>query len=88
MHRTDSYDMVAKVAGFHHLIGVQEKIEILKADRESTGLIQGKLRGGNGTSEGGMGLGLLYRFVQSGNRRGPWGMEKQRRRFRISAPHP
>ena len=26
--------MVAKVAGFYHLIGLQEKIEMLKADHE------------------------------------------------------
>ena len=37
MHHTSSYDMAAKVAGFYHLIGLQEKIEMLKADHEEGG---------------------------------------------------
>ncbi|KAF9647806.1 hypothetical protein BDM02DRAFT_3269942 [Thelephora ganbajun] len=36
-HHTGSYNMAAKVAGFYHLIGLQEKIEMLKADREEGG---------------------------------------------------
>ena len=36
-HHTTSYAMAVKVAGFYHLIGLQEKIEMLKADHEEGG---------------------------------------------------
>ena len=34
LHHTASFDMAARVAAFYHLIGLQEKIELLKAARE------------------------------------------------------
>jgi chromosome transmission fidelity protein 4 len=34
LHHIASFDMATKIAGFYHLVGMQEKIELLKADRE------------------------------------------------------
>ncbi|KAJ3551325.1 hypothetical protein NM688_g4769 [Phlebia brevispora] len=34
LHHTASFDMAIKLAGFYHLIGLQEKFEALKEDRE------------------------------------------------------
>ena len=36
-HHTTLYGIVTKVAGFYHLIGLHEKIAILKVDRRSDG---------------------------------------------------
>ena len=35
LHHTASFDMAAKVAGFYHLIGLQEKIDALKEGRRA-----------------------------------------------------
>ncbi|KAH9946996.1 hypothetical protein B0H21DRAFT_741281 [Amylocystis lapponica] len=34
LHHTASFDMAIKVAGFYHMIGLQEKLEALKDDRD------------------------------------------------------
>ncbi|PIL34239.1 hypothetical protein GSI_03950 [Ganoderma sinense ZZ0214-1] len=41
LHHTPSYDAAAKIAGFYHLIGLQEKIELLKDDREDADRLEG-----------------------------------------------
>lgn len=41
LHHTPSFDAAAKIAGFYHLIGLQEKIELLKDDREDADRLEG-----------------------------------------------
>ncbi|KAI0371170.1 hypothetical protein BV20DRAFT_965857 [Pilatotrama ljubarskyi] len=41
LHLTPSFDMAIKVAGFYHLIGLQEKLEALKAERAADDRLEG-----------------------------------------------
>ena len=41
LHLTPSFDAAAKIAGFYHLIGLQEKIEALKEEREDADRLEG-----------------------------------------------
>ncbi|EIW62718.1 uncharacterized protein TRAVEDRAFT_112621 [Trametes versicolor FP-101664 SS1] len=41
LHLTPSFDMAIKVAGFYHLLGLQEKLEALKADRAADDRLEG-----------------------------------------------
>lgn len=41
LHLTPSFDMAIKVAGFYHLLGLQEKLEALKAERAADDRLEG-----------------------------------------------
>ncbi len=41
LHHTPSFDAAAKIAGFYHLIGLQEKVALLKDDREDADRLEG-----------------------------------------------